>query len=103
MVQTIESNEQYEAALKSGKTVIVDWSATWCGPCKMISPVFVKLAEEFTNIVFIKVDVDEVPDAAEEAGISSMPTFQVYQDSKKVDEMIGANPAKLRGLLEKYN
>ncbi|KAJ3238794.1 hypothetical protein HDU81_007183 [Chytriomyces hyalinus] len=103
MVQTIESNEQYEAALKSGKTVIVDWSATWCGPCKMISPVFVKLAEEFTNIVFIKVDVDEVPDAAEAAGISSMPTFQVYQESQKVDEMIGANPAKLRGLLEKYN
>ncbi|KAI8827823.1 Allergen Cop c 2 [Chytriomyces cf. hyalinus JEL632] len=103
MVQTIESNEQYEAALKSGKTVIVDWSATWCGPCKMISPVFVKLAEEFTNVVFIKVDVDEVPDAAEAAGISSMPTFQVYQDSQKVDEMIGANPAKLRGLLEKYN
>ncbi|KAI8608802.1 thioredoxin [Chytriomyces sp. MP71] len=102
MVQVISSNEEYQRVLQSGKTVIVDWFATWCGPCKAISPVFAQISETIDDIVFIKVDVDEVPEAAGDADISAMPTFQVYQDGKKVDELVGANPAKLKQLVTKY-
>ncbi|KAJ3199032.1 hypothetical protein HDU82_000781 [Entophlyctis luteolus] len=69
----------------------------------MISPIFAKYAEEFANIVCIKVDVDVVSDAAETAQIRAMPTFQVYQNNQKVDELVGANQAKLLELMRKYN
>ncbi|TPX77084.1 hypothetical protein CcCBS67573_g01634 [Chytriomyces confervae] len=78
-----------------------DWFATWCGPCKVISPVFAEMAKEYTNLVFVKVDVDEVPEAAEGAGIRAMPTFQFYKSGKKIDELVGANAGKLRELIAK--
>ncbi|KAJ3234315.1 hypothetical protein HDU78_005897 [Chytriomyces hyalinus] len=79
------------------------WFATWCGPCKVISPVFAEMAKEYTNLVFVKVDVDEVPEAAEGAGIRAMPTFQFYKSGKKIDELVGANAGKLRELIAKHN
>ncbi|KAI8619408.1 thioredoxin [Chytriomyces sp. MP71] len=103
MVKEVTSNEEFKAVLNSGKTVIVDWSATWCGPCKMISPVFNSLSEEFTSMTFVKVDVDVVPEAAEAADVTAMPTFHVYQAGEKVDQVVGANQAKLRDMVAKYN
>ncbi|KAJ3028393.1 UNVERIFIED_CONTAM: Cytoplasmic thioredoxin isoenzyme 2 [Siphonaria sp. JEL0065] len=74
-----------------------------CGPCKAISPVFAQYADEFKNIVFLKVDVDEVPEAAESAGIRAMPTFHFYQNGKKIEEIVGANPAKLKDAIQKVS
>ncbi|ORY49825.1 thioredoxin [Rhizoclosmatium globosum] len=103
MVVEVKSFEEYTKLINGDKVVVVDWFATWCGPCKVISPVFAELSNEFTNVVFVKVDVDEVPEAAEGAGIRAMPTFQFYQAGKKVDEIVGANPAKLKETIAKYN
>lgn len=69
--------------------------ATWCGPCKLIGPVFAKMEPKFPDVLFIKVDVEEVEDVAKEYQIRSMPTFMLFKDGEKKGEMVGAVPAKL--------
>merc|ERR1711869_46266 len=64
------------------KLVVVDFTATWCGPCQRIAPVFAKLAEEMPDIVFVKVDVDENEETAGACGIQAMPTFQFYKTAR---------------------
>ena len=82
----------------AGDTLVcVDFTATWCGPCKMIGPVFEKLAtEQAGKAVFIKVDVDENDETAAAVGISCMPTFQFYKSGQKVAEFSGADEGALR-------
>ena len=70
-----------------------------CGPCKFIGPIFEKLAEEYTEIVFVKVDVDEAEEVAGKCGIQAMPTFQFFRNGKKIQEMKGADQAKLTALI----
>ncbi|KAJ3324134.1 Cytoplasmic thioredoxin isoenzyme 2 [Boothiomyces sp. JEL0866] len=98
----ITSAPQFETILKENTLVICDFHAAWCGPCKMISPKFKKFAETYTKMKFISLDVDEVPEVAEQAEISSMPTFHIYKDAKMVEEIIGADPVKLEAAIKKY-
>ncbi|OPL20848.1 thioredoxin-like 1-like protein, partial [Mytilus galloprovincialis] len=63
--------------------IVVDFFATWCGPCVQIAPVYQKLSDEYSDCIFLKVDVDEVEDVAAESGISAMPTFQCYKNGNK--------------------
>ena len=79
-----------------GKLVVVDFTASWCGPCQRIAPVFTQLAEEMPDVVFVKVDVDENEEVAQQCGISSMPTFQFYKSGKKVHEFSGASAEKIK-------
>lgn len=78
------------------KLVVIDFYATWCGPCKMIAPKIEELSAELTDVVFLKVDVDECEDIAMEYDISSMPTFVFVKESKKVEQFSGANYDKLK-------
>lgn len=80
--------------------MVVDFTASWCGPCKAIAPHFEELSTKYPEIVFVKIDVDELEDVAGECGISAMPTFQVYSNGVKVSEMTGADPAKLAALVK---
>lgn len=80
--------------------VVVDFTANWCGPCKQIAPYYQELSQEFTNVVFLKVDVDDNPETTEKSDILSMPTFQFYRNKEKVDEFSGANLEKLRQVIE---
>ncbi|KAK1174968.1 thioredoxin-like [Acipenser oxyrinchus oxyrinchus] len=93
MVHEIEDKDQFDKALKNAgsKLVIVDFTATWCGPCKSISPFSYALAENYKDVVFLKVDVDEAQDVAEVCQIKCMPTFQYYKNGKKIDEFAGSN------------
>ena len=68
----------------------------------MIGPVFEALSPNYTTVVFLKVDVDENAKVAEECGISAMPTFQVFKNGSKIDEMVGASKEKLEALVEKH-
>ncbi|XP_010127681.1 PREDICTED: thioredoxin domain-containing protein 2, partial [Chlamydotis macqueenii] len=92
----IEESE-FEAELKSAseKLVVVDFSATWCGPCKMIKPFFHSLSEKYGDVVFIEIDVDDAQDVAAHCDVKCMPTFQFYKNGKKVQEFSGANKEKL--------
>ncbi|EEH60844.1 uncharacterized protein MICPUCDRAFT_50406 [Micromonas pusilla CCMP1545] len=78
--------------------VLVDFTASWCGPCKMIAPFFEELAAKYPGVVFVKVDVDDLDDVAAECGISAMPTFQLYSNGVKVQELTGADKDKLEAL-----
>jgi len=72
-----------------------------CGPCKMIAPQIESMDKEMDDVVFLKVDVDEAEDVAQEYNITAMPTFVFLKDSKKIDDLMGANSDKLKALIEK--
>ncbi|NP_001085522.1 MGC80314 protein S homeolog [Xenopus laevis] len=97
MVRHIENLEEFQLVLKEagGKLVVVDFTATWCGPCKMIAPVFEKLSVDNPDAVFLKVDVDDAQDVAAHCDVKCMPTFQFYKNGIKVDEFSGANQSSL--------
>ncbi|KAG0306754.1 Cytoplasmic thioredoxin isoenzyme 2 [Dissophora globulifera] len=110
MVKAITSTAEFNELINSGKRVIVDFHAVWCGPCKVISPKFETFSKDYNpesenpnkddEIVFVKVDVDELPDVSATAGIRAMPTFQTYKNGQKVGELLGADVAKLKKLIE---
>ena len=75
MVKQLATIEEFQKAIKDNANVVMDFTASWCPPCQMIAPHFQTMSEEFENVQFYKIDVDENGDAAEEAGISCMPTF----------------------------
>lgn len=74
----------------------MDFSATWCGPCKMLAPVLEQVSEEFAGqINFFNIDVDENENAAQEYGIMSVPALAVIKDGQKIDMMIGFQPKEI--------
>ena len=79
------------------------FTASWCPPCKMIGPIFEKMAPEFTNVQFLKIDVDEVPEAAQKYSVRSVPTFMFVNDGLRAGEVIGADADSIRNELEKLN
>ncbi|XP_010539941.1 PREDICTED: thioredoxin H2-like isoform X1 [Tarenaya hassleriana] len=80
---------------ESSKLLVIDFTASWCGPCKMMAPVFQGLAEKFTDVEFVKIDVDEVPDVAREFGVQAMPTFVLVKRGREVDRVVGAKKDEL--------
>jgi len=86
-----------------GKLVVIDFYATWCGPCKMIAPVLDQLSNDMKDsVLFFKVDVDENEDIAADYKVTVMPTFAFVKNKAKIDEFAGANETKLRELIEKH-
>jgi len=99
-VHNVASKAEFDSAIKGNKVVVLDAFATWCGPCKVIAPTVAKFSEEYTGAHFIKLDVDEVPDVAQELSIRAMPTFLVFKDGEKINEIVGANPKALLAAIE---
>ncbi|KAI8976254.1 thioredoxin-like protein [Pilobolus umbonatus] len=99
-VVEVKNAAEFKDILSNNKLVVVDFHATWCGPCKLIAPKITKLAEEKSNIKFIKVDVDEVADIASQYEIRAMPTIMFFVNGEKVNEVIGANFANILAALD---
>jgi len=98
-VKHIQTAEEFNEHLKSDKLVIVDYFATWCGPCKAIAPIYANLSEEFSNALFLKVDVDKLKEVAREQQVKCMPTFKAYKNGTAVGSLEGADVNGLKKLV----
>ncbi|KAK2462880.1 hypothetical protein APHAL10511_005078 [Amanita phalloides] len=98
-VAPIESFEEFQTLINSGKPILIDFWAEWCGPCRFISPVLDKLASSYPEVGVYKVDVDAQEKIAQEVGIRAMPTFILFRNGEKVNDLVGAVPNKLTELL----
>ena len=97
----IITDSNFQELTAQGK-VVVDCFATWCGPCKMISPIVDELSEEMTDTSFFKMDVDENPDVPAMFGIMSIPTILVFKDGTLANKIVGFLPkAALKAEIEK--
>ncbi|OLT11958.1 thioredoxin [Pseudonocardia sp. CNS-139] len=95
MANTVEvTDASFQAdVLNSDKTVVVDFWATWCGPCKMVAPVLDEIAgENKDKITVAKLDIDANPSTARDYQVMSIPTMIVFQDGKPVKQIVGAKP-----------
>merc|ERR1712226_554925 len=101
MVATLEDFEK-ELAAAGDKLVVVDFTATWCGPCKMIAPKFEEYSKDYSDCVFLKVDVDDNSATAEKYEISAMPTFKFFKTKAAIDTFSGANADTLKERIEKH-
>lgn len=88
MVKEI-SQIEFSNVIKSNKKVLVDCYAPWCGPCKMISPIVDSLSEEFNNVEFYKINVDEAEEVASEYGIMSIPTVIIFENGEVKNRIVG--------------
>ncbi len=89
----LNKNNFAEEVLKSEIPVLVDFWATWCGPCKMLAPTISRIAEEKAGIIKVcKLDVDEEPEIAAQFGISSIPTLKVFVNGSVVQSSVGVQP-----------
>ena len=99
MITEIHTEEAFrkEIATREGLSLIDFW-ATWCGPCRMLSPIVDEVAEERTDVKVGKVNVDEQPELASQFGVMSIPTLLVFEQGKLVRQAVGARPKA--GVLE---
>ena len=95
----INTTEEFDNIIENNNLVVVDFTATWCGPCKRIGPYFDSLSQEFTNVTFLKVDVDENEELVSRYDVNCMPTFIFIRNKDKVDGMSGADEEQLKQMI----
>lgn len=91
-VITVTKENFQSEVLASDKTVLIDFWAEWCGPCRMLSPVVDEIANEQTDVKVCKVNVDNDPELATQFGVMSIPTLVVIKDGKVVNQSVGVQP-----------
>ncbi|GMY26092.1 thioredoxin H5-like [Fagus crenata] len=92
----------FEATKQTDKLLVIDFSATWCGPCQFIEPTFKELSCKYTDVEFVKIDVDELSSVAQEFAVEAMPTFLFVKKGKVVDKVVGARKDELQKKIEKH-
>ncbi|KAF5792524.1 putative monodehydroascorbate reductase (NADH) [Helianthus annuus] len=94
--------EHFDKHKASQKLVVVDFTASWCGPCRVIAPILADYAKKFPHVAFLKVDVDEVESVAQEYSVEAMPTFLFFKNGVKVDTVVGAKKDELLACIVKH-
>ncbi|KJH52927.1 putative thioredoxin [Dictyocaulus viviparus] len=108
-VKVCLDDTEFQAALGEAgvKPIVADFYAEWCGPCKVVAPIFEELSNKYLSMVFIKVDVEKCEESAAQSGVSAMPTFVIFVNGlstyrEKVDSFRGANPNALETMIQKW-
>lgn len=103
-VAHVSDTDWKNVVLDSPSPVLVDFFATWCGPCKYVGPIVEQLAEELSGkVAFAKLDIDESPEVTMKYGIEGVPTLVLFKDGKEIDRVVGAAPKPaLKGWLEQH-
>eukprot|EP00922_Rhytidocystis_sp_ex-Travisia-forbesii_P067929 GHVS01101147.1.p1 GENE.GHVS01101147.1~~GHVS01101147.1.p1 ORF type:complete len:106 (-),score=17.59 GHVS01101147.1:333-650(-) len=99
MVHTVQSQQEFSKILCDNEVVLVDFYATWCGPCKIIAPQLEALEKEFPGVKFAKVDVDELEEVAAKFNITAMPTFIVFKKGQLLKTMVGSSITVVKDFL----
>ncbi|XP_014499716.1 thioredoxin H-type [Vigna radiata var. radiata] len=88
--------ERLEKGKEANKLIVVDFTASWCGPCRFIAPILAEIAKKMPRVTFLKVDVDELESVSKEWEIEAMPTFLFLKEGKLVDKVVGAKKDELQ-------
>ena len=102
-MRVINMDEFNNEVINSNEVAVIDFFATWCGPCKMLTPVFEEVANETPNAKFFKVDIDESLDLARQYSVSSVPTIKIFRKGDLMETFVGFMPKdKLSEAINKY-
>ncbi|GAB4832165.1 Cytoplasmic thioredoxin isoenzyme 2 [Ancistrocladus abbreviatus] len=92
----------YNSIKNSNQLMVIDFAASWCGPCRFMEPAVQAMASKFTDVEFAKIDVDELPDVSQEFAVRAMPTFVLLKQGNEVDRVVGAKKDELEKKIEKH-
>ena len=93
-MNSVTDNDFTAEVLESDRPVVVDFNATWCGPCRVMTPILEELAAERNDLRFVKLDVDSNQTTVARYGVMSMPTFMVFDGGEPVLTLVGSRPKK---------
>lgn len=100
LITFITSEPQFDQILATkNKLIVVNFFATWCGPCRLAAPKLKKMASDFKDAIFCKIDIDENQSLATRFVIRAMPTYMVFKDGEEIGTIVGANLNKVAALL----
>uniref|UniRef100_A0A5B6Z963 Putative thioredoxin H2-like n=1 Tax=Davidia involucrata TaxID=16924 RepID=A0A5B6Z963_DAVIN len=92
----------FQASKETSKLIVIDFTATWCRPCQFMEPAINEFASRYTDVEFIKIDVDELMDVAQEFEVQAMPTCTLIKKGKEVDKVVGVKKEELQKKIEKH-
>ncbi|KAL6220635.1 hypothetical protein ACLB2K_008391 [Fragaria x ananassa] len=102
-VHTVDAwTELLQKGNDAKKLMVVDFTASWCGPCRIIAPFLSELAKRLPNVIFVKIDVDELKSVAEDWAVEAMPTFMFLKEGTIVDKVVGAKKEELQQTVAKH-
>ncbi|XP_062111729.1 thioredoxin H-type-like [Humulus lupulus] len=105
-IKAVRNKDEWKAYFNTykeqDKLVVIDFTATWCGPCRSMEPTLSDLSKLFIDVEFVKIDVDELPDVAAECGVQAMPTFLLMKKGSQVDRVVGARKDELKKKIDNH-
>jgi thioredoxin len=102
MATHIVSSSGFDSAIRNSNLVVIDFYATWCQPCKVLTPLFEKLTTQYPQVRFCKVDVDTLADVVDSQRISAMPTIVFYKKGREVARVTGADIKRIEATIQRH-
>ncbi|TKY58787.1 Thioredoxin H2 [Spatholobus suberectus] len=99
---TAKWNAHFDALKETNKLIVVDFTASWCGPCKLMDPIIQEFAAKYRDVEFVKIDVDELMEVSQHFQVQAMPTFMLIKKGKVADRVAGVKKEELQRLIEQH-